>query len=165
MSGRTVAEILASFEQQRQGVIGLSRSLAETEERALRAEGALRAQVFPTQEDDGEPEPPNLPPRPVSTDEAKADREKPRWDLLPPGPVSDIVSVLSYGAEKYRPNGWQTVPGARRRYLAALLRHLFAHMAGEKVDPESGLTHLSHVACNVVFLLAFERGDVVEVKE
>ncbi len=31
-----------------------------------------------------------------------------------------------------------------------------AHQRGEKVDPESGLSHMAHMACNALFRLWFE---------
>lgn len=87
----------------------------------------------------------------------KYDIEKLRWDLLPIECVEDIVKVLNFGANKYADNNWQIVENAEERYYAALLRHLSAWRQGEKVDPESGLSHLAHILCNVTFLLWFEK--------
>lgn len=81
----------------------------------------------------------------------KADAEKPRWDLLPWGPVEDIVRVLTLGARKYAPDNWQKVPEAPRRYLAALFRHIIARVRGERLDPETGLPHLAHAGCCLLF--------------
>lgn len=86
----------------------------------------------------------------------KYDEGKLRFDLVPINAVTELAKVLSFGAAKYAPNGWQKVEDPINRYYAALLRHLFAWRAGEKIDPESGLSHLSHVITNVVFLLEFE---------
>ena len=49
----------------------------------------------------------------------KDDAEKPRWDLLPWGPVGEVVAVLTFGARKYAPDNWKHVPAARERYFAA----------------------------------------------
>lgn len=87
---------------------------------------------------------------------AKHDEGKLRLDLLPPVALERIGAVLTYGATKYTPNGWRAVPDANRRYTAALLRHLLAAMRGEKIDRESGLSHLAHLATNAVFLLELE---------
>jgi hypothetical protein len=95
-------------------------------------------------------DPPASPPRRVGV---KDDRGKARWDLLPLDAVEGIVDVLTYGASKYAPEGWRSVPDAGDRYLAALLRHLAAWRGGERLDQESGLPHLAHVACNAVFLV------------
>ena len=86
----------------------------------------------------------------------KYDKGKPRYSLIPPILTESVAKVLTFGAEKYAPNSWQTVPNAEERYLDALMRHLEAYRGGERVDEESGLTHLSHLATNVAFLLHFE---------
>lgn len=88
----------------------------------------------------------------------KHDSEKDRWDILPIGPIRQIVKVLSYGASKYpEANNWQRVPDARRRYYAAAMRHLTAWWwDGEVTDGESGLSHLAHAATCLVFLMWFE---------
>lgn len=96
---------------------------------------------------------------PVADGATKYDAGKARWDLLPFDAVAGIVDVLTYGATKYAPEGWRKVPDARARYTAALLRHLAAWRGGERLDPESGLPHLAHVACNAVFLLWFDGRD------
>lgn len=86
----------------------------------------------------------------------KDDGGKLMWHLLPWKAVGALVSVLTFGAKKYSPNGWKAVPNAKDRYLAAALRHVSAHATGEKVDPESGLSHLSHAMCNIAFLIELE---------
>lgn len=83
----------------------------------------------------------------------KLDADKPRWDLLPWKATAAIVDVMTYGAKKYAPDNWKVVPDARRRYFAALQRHLVAWWHGERLDPESGLHHLAHAGCCLVFLL------------
>lgn len=94
------------------------------------------------------------------TDGIKYDADKPQPRLLPFGPLNQIVDVLTYGARKYAPDNWKIVPNARERYQDALLRHVFAWLDGERVDPESGLHHLAHAGCNILFLLWFEEEDV-----
>lgn len=91
----------------------------------------------------------------------KFDAAKRRWDLLPFGSVERIVDVITFGARKYAPNNWQKLADPDDRYFAALMRHLVAWRAGERVDPDSGLGHLSHAGCNLVFLMWFEeQGEV-----
>jgi hypothetical protein len=94
--------------------------------------------------------------------EAKHDLGKLRWDCLPWPAVEQVVRVLTFGAEKYSAWSWPGVPDARRRYFAALIRHAVAWLRGERLDPESGLPHLAHLACNALFLLSFERGEAAE---
>lgn len=87
----------------------------------------------------------------------KDDQEKNRLDLIEPEFIEGVGKVLTFGANKYEPNNWQKVEDAEDRYYAAALRHLIAWRKGEKTDPESGLSHLDHVACNIMFLQHFER--------
>lgn len=87
----------------------------------------------------------------------KHDAGKDRWDLLPLTAVREVVRVLTYGAQKYAPDQWRVVPEPRPRYYAAAQRHLSAWWLGEAVDAESGLPHLAHAACCLLFLLALER--------
>ena len=82
----------------------------------------------------------------------KYDTGKLRWDLLQYDCIEDVVKILTFGAEKYGPNNWQGVEPFEDRYFAALMRHLVAFRKGEKIDPESGLSHLAHAMCNVIFL-------------
>lgn len=87
----------------------------------------------------------------------KDDQKKARWDLIPFRALTEIVDVLTYGAEKkYGADNWRSVPDSRRRYFAAAQRHLVDWWQGERNDPESGLHHLGHACCCVLFLLALE---------
>lgn len=86
----------------------------------------------------------------------KFDNGKVMMELLPLPVMEEVAKVLTFGAKKYAPNGWQKLPNAEERYLGAMLRHLSAIQKGESVDPESGLPHINHVACNAMFLTYFE---------
>lgn len=90
----------------------------------------------------------------------KFDQDKPDWTLLPVGPAEGVIRVLEHGAAKYGRNNWREVQDGDRRYLAALLRHAMALVAGEVYDSESGLKHADHVACNALFLSQFQSEDV-----
>lgn len=87
----------------------------------------------------------------------KFDGDKLRWDLLPMDCVEEVVKVLTMGSDKYGPNNWQQVEPFEDRYYAAMMRHIVLWRNGEKIDSESGLNHLSHAMCNVVFLLWNEK--------
>lgn len=89
----------------------------------------------------------------------KDDQEKNRLDLIEPEFIEGVGKVLTFGADKYEPNNWQKVEDAEDRYYAAALRHLMAWRKGEKTDSESGLSHLDHVACNIMFLQHFEKEE------
>jgi len=106
---------------------------------------------------------PDGPWRPISFDEPQGEARKsaesaskPRLDLLPPPAIEAIAEVLTFGASKYGANNW--CRGARwGRYYAALLRHIFAWYRGQDLDPETGLSHLAHAACCLVFLMEYQR--------
>ena len=84
----------------------------------------------------------------------KHDGEKVRTDLVPVRPVLDVAAVLTYGAAKYDDRNWETGIMWGRLYGAAL-RHLFAWWGGEDMDPESGLPHLAHATCCLMFLMEY----------
>lgn len=83
----------------------------------------------------------------------KYDEGKPKWDLLPWREVGQIVDVITHGAEKYGICNWQHLKPFRPRYFGALFRHTIARLMGEKIDRDSGLPHLAHAGCNILFLL------------
>lgn len=90
------------------------------------------------------------------TEAMKYDGEKVRLDLLPVQPIIEIGKVLTYGAKKYSERNWEKGLAWSRCYGAAL-RHLLAWQSGETNDPETGLNHLAHAACEILFLLEFSR--------
>jgi hypothetical protein len=90
----------------------------------------------------------------------KYDAGKPQMDLVPLSSVYAVAEVMTFGAKKYSPNGWKTVPDAINRYTAAMLRHMTAIQNGEVIDPDSGLPHADHVACNALFLSWLRRQEL-----
>lgn len=72
--------------------------------------------------------------------------------LLPTESLEEIAKVLAFGAQKY--DSWNWTNGlAWSRVLGATLRHLYKWARGIDVDEESGLNHLAHAGCNILFLL------------
>lgn len=91
----------------------------------------------------------------------KADGNKVRLELLPVGPMLAIAEVLTFGAKKYAEHNWRK--GFKwTRLIGAAMRHLFAYARGEDKDPETGLSHLAHLGCCVVFLLEHEQRGLGE---
>lgn len=86
----------------------------------------------------------------------KFDTDKLRYDLIPVSATRGLASVLTYGAKKYKPGNWKLVDD-KDKYIAALYRHLDAWRDGEKVDEESGLSHLAHAMTNIAFLLDLDK--------
>jgi Domain of unknown function (DUF5664) len=81
----------------------------------------------------------------------KYDSEKPRTDLLDPIALEGLAKVLTFGASKYGAHNWRGGFNSSR-LIAALLRHAFALMRGEDLDPESGLPHIDHLGACWMFL-------------
>ncbi len=98
----------------------------------------------------------------IVEDGLKHDNGKHRWDLLPIAPIEAIIRVLEHGAVKYGIDNWRDLKSQETRIYAAALRHLTAWKKGEKIDPESGLSHLAHAACNLVFMLEFKENEKQE---
>lgn len=85
----------------------------------------------------------------------KADATKNRLELLPMRPLEDIGIALTFGATKYSDHNWlKGMPWSR--IWGALLRHLFAWWRGEDKDAETGLSHLAHAGCCLLFLMEYE---------
>ena len=65
--------------------------------------------------------------------------------------------VLKMGADRYGRNNWHKAASdeGRERYTAALMRHVFALLHGEFIDPDSGLPHTAHIRVNAAFLETF----------
>jgi hypothetical protein len=79
---------------------------------------------------------------------------KRRWDLLPPDSLAVVADVLTIGSRKYAERNWE-LGMPFKDAMGSLERHYMAWKAGEDLDPESGLHHLAHVACNALFLLTW----------
>jgi len=90
---------------------------------------------------------------------AKFDQGKPDLTLPPFEAIEAVTRVMEFGLAKgYVRDSWRDVPDAQRRYMAALLRHVSAILQGEDIDPDSGLPHIDHAACDALFLSALRRG-------
>lgn len=80
----------------------------------------------------------------------KHDEGKEPLDLLSRIWLLGTARVLAFGARKYARQNWRG--GIQRsRLIAAALRHLLAYNEGEDLDPESGLNHLDHASCCLMF--------------
>jgi len=65
--------------------------------------------------------------------------------------LEDCARVFEYGMRKYAAWNWArgqawSIP------IGSAMRHLVAMARGEENDPESGLPHRGHAACNLVML-------------
>lgn len=73
--------------------------------------------------------------------------------LIPSYAMEQTAWVHKLGSDKYGPFNWRKTGVCASTYVNAILRHLNAWRDGETVDPESGISHLAHVACSCNILL------------
>lgn len=85
----------------------------------------------------------------------KADKGKTDWSLMPLEALEGACHVLMFGARKYKRDGWRCVDDAERRYYSAAIRHLLQYNGDHSSkDAESGLPHLDHAICCLLFIAA-----------
>lgn len=82
-----------------------------------------------------------------------AGRAKPQLHLIPLPALLPVARVMELGAAKYGPHNWRDTPIAHTPYISAMMRHLIAYSGGEDLDPESGQSHLAHIASGAMILL------------
>jgi hypothetical protein len=87
----------------------------------------------------------------------KYDADKDDWALMPFDALQPCLRVLMLGSKKYSDDNWKFVDNHERRYFNAAMRHLLAWKSGEKIDGETGITHLAHAVCCLLFLIWKER--------
>jgi hypothetical protein len=87
---------------------------------------------------------------------SKHDCGKPLMGSVPPNALLAVAKVLTFGAEKYGRDNWRQVENAETRYLDAALRYINAYQRGERADPESGESHLTHAVCSLMFMLELQ---------
>lgn len=103
-------------------------------------------------DDDGETNPKDL-----------VGRSKPQLHLVPPPALLRMAKVMELGAAKYGPYNWREKAVGYTTYVSAALRHLLAALDGQDIDPESGQSHLAHVAsCMAILLDADECGALID---
>ena len=90
---------------------------------------------------------------------AKADAGKLELTLVPRQIIREIARVRMYGKQKYKdPDIWKTLSPERLRNAA--YRHFLSYLDDPSgVDEESGISHLSHLATNIAFLIELESKD------
>jgi hypothetical protein len=85
---------------------------------------------------------------PEETTALKFDDGKPDFTMTSYEMMEALGRVRAFGAKKYSRDNWKK--GFKiSRSLAAVLRHIFLHLSGETLDPESKLPHLWHAACGL----------------
>jgi NTP pyrophosphatase (non-canonical NTP hydrolase) len=90
------------------------------------------------------------------TEGSKFDADKLQYHLVPTIPFEEVVKVLTFGAIKYDEDNWKLVQNGNSRYYSAAMRHLEAWRKGEGWDPETGVSHLAHAVCCLLFIRGIE---------
>ncbi len=81
------------------------------------------------------------------------DHGKPPLAMIPTAGIREVAKVQEFGFQKYKDfHNFRRGMEASRNASCAI-RHIYAYMDGEDVDKESGLSHLGHAACRLMFLL------------
>lgn len=86
-----------------------------------------------------------------STQALRYNQGKLQWSLIDFKSLEGLVKVLEMGAKKYDKHNWKKGMPITQ-VSESLMRHLFAFLNGEDTDSESGLSHISHVMCNAMFI-------------
>ncbi len=72
--------------------------------------------------------------------------------LLPWAALRVVASVLTFGSKKHATDwGWRNI--SVDDHLDAAFRHLASHADGDLIDDESGLPHVAHAVCRMLFIL------------
>lgn len=78
----------------------------------------------------------------------KFDNNKPDMTDIPLEAMWQMGAAFTYGQKKYGKNNYRNGMLVSRQ-LAAAIRHIFQHLAGQSFDSESGETHLGHALASI----------------
>lgn len=106
----------------------------------------------------------------AADDGYKKDQGKVQWTLLADMGIAlcQVARVLMFGAKKYSRHGWYLQAGATpekanwTRNVDAAMRHVYGDenqegwLNGQDVDDESGINHLAHTICDLLFVLTYQ---------
>lgn len=99
------------------------------------------------------------PPTESCSEGKKDDTGKLRWDLVPFGPLEEVVRVYQHGCTKYDDWNWEKGLTYSRMFAAAM-RHLGRWWwRSEMYDSESGCHHLACVTFYMLGLMHFDMSN------
>lgn len=75
---------------------------------------------------------------------------KPRYDLIPPGPLKRVAELYARGAKEYEEHNW-TKGMNTSRMLASLMRHLEQYREGDQIED-----HLAAIVFNAFGIMYFQ---------
>lgn len=76
--------------------------------------------------------------------------------MVPPTAILQQSRALAVGVAKYGWANWRDYPVQRLVYLEAALRHIYADLDGETIDPETGVPHIAHACAGLDILMDAE---------
>lgn len=76
------------------------------------------------------------------------------WSVFPFTEAEHVCKVFEGGAVKYKAPFTYRQGIDMSKLFAACMRHLVAIQRGERVDPESGQLHASHIAANGLMMVS-----------
>lgn len=88
----------------------------------------------------------------VSVGAVKFDGDKVDFSLLTQAMLEPMTRAMMYGQEKYSRGNFR-VGFENIRLTSAALRHIFAYLDREDLDPESNVSHLGHAMAALAMLL------------
>jgi len=89
--------------------------------------------------------------------------KKPPLSLIPGSVLIHLALAFKEGARKYGPYNWRTNKVQALIYLDAALRHIYAVIDGEDIDPESGKHHLDGALASLgIYIDAMETGNLID---
>jgi len=93
----------------------------------------------------------------VNDPKGEAGSKKAPMYLIPASAMEQISWVHKLGATKYGAYNWRKTGVCASTYISAIMRHLNAWRDGEDLDPESGISHIAHIAtsCNILLDAAY----------
>jgi len=88
-------------------------------------------------------------------------------DLIPPIALVEMAAVLGLGADcpakAYGRWNWRDASPEAETYIAAIERHLLRWRAGEEIDDQTGVSHLTSAMCGLAILRdAQEVGTLID---
>jgi hypothetical protein len=84
----------------------------------------------------------------------KADNNKPDLTDIPLQAMYEMGAAFTYGQKKYQKSNFRKSGMLVSRQLAAAIRHIYQHLDGETVDPETkSTTHLGHAMASLAMAI------------
>jgi hypothetical protein len=84
------------------------------------------------------------------------DKGKAPLDQLPFEALFDVAQVMAFGEKKYGRNNWRSGMDWER-LIGSTLRHIGKWQMKQTLDEESGLNHLAHATCCLLYLLTYQK--------